>query len=401
MIPHYRKQYNEAFRMEDYEAFFQSLTQTFGEAPTFKVAETPIFVPTDLGARLVSACDEISYFLQRPDFKALSERAIPLPSLLVPNEDEHPLFLQFDFAISRRDDGSLHPHLIEMQGFPSLYFYQHLLALNYRRFFQIPAQLDHLFSGFNLVSYVKVLRDLIVGEHHPRNVILLEIEPDRQNTRIDFWGAEQVLGIKVLCLSDLQREGRDLYYLDGGRKVPVYRIFNRVIFDELLQRSDLPRSFNLTEEVDVEWAGHPNWFMRISKHTLPFLQGEYIPATFYLDALERYPDDLDNYVLKPLYSFSGKGVRLHLSREELDQIHDRGNYILQRKVTYSPVVETPFGLPPSKCEIRMMMLWKAEWERPRMAINLVRLSRGEMIGVRYNKDDRWVGASIGFFEPLP
>jgi len=400
MIPQYRKQFNAAFGMEDYDAFLQSLTRIFGEAPTFKVAETPIFVPAELGAKLVAACEEMSVFLQRPDFKSISERAIPLPSLLVPNEDDHPLFLQFDFAISREDDGTLHPYLIEMQGFPSLYFYQHLLALNYRRFFQVPAALDHLFSGFNLVSYVKVLRDLIVGDHHPRNVILLEIEPSLQNTRIDFWGAEQVLGIKVLCLSELHREGRDLYYLDGGRKVPVYRIFNRVIFDELIQRPDLSRSFNLTEEVDAEWAGHPNWFMRVSKHTMPFLRGDYVPVTYFLDQLERYPEDLHNYVLKPLYSFSGKGVQLHLNRDMLDQITDRGNYILQQKVIYSPLIESPFDLPPSKCEIRMMMLWKPDWEHPRMAINLVRLSRGEMIGVRYNKDDRWVGASIGFFEPL-
>ena len=399
MIPSIRKQFNEAFRTEDYEAFFRMLSKVFGEAPNFKVAETPVFVPRDLEEKLVEACEEMSLFLQRPDFKELSAPAVRLPELLVPNEDARPLFLQFDFAISRSEEGVFHPHLIEMQGFPSLYFYQHMLALTYRRYLRVPSSFDHLFSDLNLVSYVKLLRDVIVGEQHPRNVILLEIEPEKQNTRIDFWGAEQMLGIKVLCLSQLKREGRDLYYLDdSGRKVPVYRIFNRVIFDELLQRPDLPRSFNLTEEVDAEWAGHPNWFLRISKYTMPFLKGPYVPETYFLDQLQHYPDDLENYVLKPLYSFSGKGVQLHLSPEDLDKIENRSDFILQRRVTYSEIIDAPFALPPSKCEIRMMMVWKPEWERPRMAINLVRLTRGELIGVRYNKDDRWVGASIAFFD---
>lgn len=394
-----RKQFNEAFKQENYEAFLKAIAHTFGEAPTFKVAETPVFVPRALGDKLKGVCQEISEFFLRPDFKQLTHKAIPLPDLLVPNEDEHPIFLQFDFAISREEDGSLTPHLIELQGFPSLYFYQHLLAINYRRYFSVPPAYDHLFSGLNLVSYVRLLREVIVGEHHPRNVILLEIEPGKQNTRIDFWGAQEVLGIKILCLSDLRRSGRNLYYLDEqGRKVAVHRIFNRVIFDELMQRPDLKRDFNLTEEVDVEWAGHPNWFMRISKYTMPFLDGPYIPRTLFLDQLRQYPDDLENYVLKPLFSFSGKGVNMNVTPKDLEAVSDPGSYILQRKVTYSPVIEAPDGLPSSKCEIRMMMIWKNGWARPQLAINLVRLTRGEMIGVRYQKDDRWVGASIGFFE---
>jgi len=401
MIPHIRKQFNEQFRPEAYEAFMKALEHTFGEAPTFKVAETPVFVPRELGRKLEQACKDISEFLLRPDFKSLTHRAIPLPALLVPNEDEHPLFLQFDFAISQDENGVLSPHLIELQGFPSLFFYQHLLAINYRRYFHVPAELDHLFGGLNLVSYVKLLREVIVGEHHPRNVILLEIEPGKQNTRIDFWGAQEVLGIKILCLSDLKRDGRDLYYLDEqGRSIAVHRIFNRVIFDELMQRPDLVRDFNLTEEVDVEWAGHPNWFMRISKYTMPFLQHPSVPQTFFLDQMEYYPDDLENYVLKPLFSFSGKGVKINVTKQDLDAVKDPSNYILQRKVTYSPVIKAPGDLPDSKCELRMMMIWKPGWDRPQPAINLVRITRGEMVGVRYNSDDRWVGASIGFFEPL-
>lgn len=399
MIPVIRKQFNEAYRPGQYEAFLQSLEQALGELPTFKVAETPIFVPADLARKLQTACEEINDFMVRPDLKAITAGAILRPELLVPNENDHPLFLQYDFAISRQPDGALEPYLIELQGFPSLYVYQHLLAGCYRRHFAIPEHLSHLFGGLDHDSYLALLRELIIDGHDPCNVVLLEIEPEKQNTRVDFWAVERVLGIKVLCLSKLRREGRELYYFDDqGRRTPVYRIYNRVIFDELLQRADLPREFNLIEEVDVEWAGHPNWFMRLSKYTLPFLEGRFIPESHFLHEVDQYPADLDQFVLKPLYSFSGKGVIIHPTPADLDAIADRSNFILQRRVEYSPVVEAPPGHPTSKCEIRMMMTWKPGWPRPRLVNNLVRLTLGEMVGVRYNKEAIWVGASIGFFE---
>ncbi len=399
MVPDIRQHFNDNFTEAKYEAFLHTLQDIFGESPTFKVAETPVFIPLDLKKKLVDTCDEISSFVCQPDFRHLMDRAIPLPSLLVPAEDQHTLFLQYDFAIGRTPEGELVPNLIELQGFPSLYMYQHLLAQSYRRHYDIPDGYDHLFSGLTSETYLQLMREVIIGDHDPRNVILLDIEPEKQNTRIDFWGTQRVLGIKVLCLSKLKRDGRRLFYLDEqGNKVPVYRIFNRVIFDELIQRDDLPREFNLTEEVDVEWAGHPNWFMRISKYSMPFLKGTHIPESFFLSELDRYPDDLENFVLKPLFSFSGKGVKIRVTPADLDQISDRDNYILQRRVEYTPLVVAPGNQAPSKCEIRMMMVWKNEWERPRLVINLVRLTHGEMVGVRYNKEDRWVGATVAFFE---
>lgn len=402
MVPHIRQQFNDAFTEEKYEAFLRTINRTFGESPTFKVAETPVFVPYDLKKKLVDTCEEINDFVCRPDFRGLMDRAIPLPSLLVPNEDQHTLFLQYDFAIGRTPEGELEPNLIELQGFPSLYIYQHLLGQSFRQHFDIPSGYDHLFNGLSSDDYLRLMREVIVGDHDPRTVILLDIEPEKQNTRIDFWGTQRVLGIKVLCLSQLKRDGRQLFYLDDqGKKVPVTRIYNRVIFDELIQRNDLPREFSLTEDVEVEWAGHPNWFMRVSKYSMPFIRGAHIPDSFFLSDLDHYPDDLENFVLKPLFSFSGKGVKIHVTAAELDQIKDRDNYILQRRVDYSPVIVAPGEQTPSKCEIRMMMLWKSDWERPRLVINLVRLTHGEMVGVRYNKEDRWVGATIAFFEDNP
>lgn len=399
MHPHVRQQYNAAFTPEKYQAFLDTMNTAFGEAVTFRMAETPVFVPKSLKTQLLQGVEDICAVLTRPDFKQRSEAALPA-HLRVPGEDEHPMFLQLDFGICRAADGGLTPQLIEMQGFPSLYFFQHLLAETYRKHFDIPADFTHLFGGLNPESYIETMRETIVGDANPENVILLEIEPEKQNTRIDFWGSQKYLGIKVLCLSKLKKEGRDLYYIDdSGRKVPVHRIYNRIIFDELEKRNDLPREWDMTEEVNAEWVGHPNWFFRISKHTLPFMNSAFVPETHFVNELKSIPADLENWVLKPLFSFSGQGVMINVTREDVESVDDPGNFILQRKVDYKAAIETPNPDEPSKCEIRMMLVWNKGWDKPRLVNNLIRMSKGEMVGVRYNKGKDWVGASVGFFEP--
>jgi hypothetical protein len=308
--------------------------------------------------------------------------------------------MQLDFGICTDKNGGLTPQLIEMQGFPSLYFFQHMLAESYRKHFDIPAEMHHLFGGLTPESYIELMREVIVGNSKPENVVLLEIEPEKQNTRIDFWGTAKYLGIKVLCLSKVLREGRDLYYLDEqNRKIAIERIYNRIIFDELEKRNDLPRAWDMTTEVNAEWVGHPNWFFRISKHTLPFMQSAFVPETHFVSELKTIPTDLENWVLKPLFSFSGQGVMINVTREDVEKVDDPSNYILQRKVEYVAGIETPNPEEPSKCEIRMMLLWNKNWEKPRLVNNLIRMSKGEMVGVRYNKGKDWVGASVGFFEP--
>jgi hypothetical protein len=395
-----RQRFNAAFTPEKYQALLQTMDTEFGEPVSFRVSETPVFIPKDMKIKLLQGVEDILNVIVHPDFRQQSEAAIP-PHLRVPNEDEHTLFLQLDFGICRDENGELTPQLIEMQGFPSLYFYQHLLANAYRRHFDIPPDFHHLFSGLDAESYLDLLRDIIVGESRPENVVLLEIEPEKQNTRIDFWGTRKYLGVKVLCLSQVKREGRDLYYIDDeGRRVAIERIYNRIIFDELDRRADLPREWDLLTEVNAEWVGHPNWFFRISKHTLPFLKSPFVPETHFLGALERIPDDLENWVLKPLFSFSGQGVKINVTPEDIAAVPNPSDYILQRKKPYAPCVQTLDPAEPAKCEIRMMVLWAKDWERPRLVNNLIRMSKGEMVGVRYNMGKEWVGSSVGFFEPL-
>ncbi len=396
MVFSVRNAYNAQFNQRKYNNFLQDIYAAHDHVPNFRISETPVFVNNGLKTKLFEACEEISNVICKPNFKELSQGAI-LPQNEVPNEDEHTLFLQMDFGICRDVIGNLTPQLIEVQGFPSLYFFQNLLANSYRKRFHIPENYSHLFDGLDSESYFELLRKNILDGKNPENVILLEVEPEKQVTKIDFKEASKVLGIPVKCVSEIKKEGRDVYYLnEKGKKVGVERIFNRVIFDELANYPQLPREFYFTEEANVEWAGHPNWYFRISKHTLPLLKSQYVPETQFLNEVKEIPADLENYVLKPLYSFAGTGVIVNLNRYDIESIKDRENYILQKKVAYAPVVETLSE--PAKCEVRMLMIWEKGSPSPRMVNNLARLTKGEMVGVKYNKNKDWVGGSVAFFE---
>ena len=397
MIPDIRRRYNEDFTEEKYDRFLRDVYSQFDHIPGFRIAETPVFFPASLKEQMFEACEQVVDFIVRPDFKALTEKSLS-PQLTVPNEDAHTTFLQIDFGICEDKDGNVVPRLIEVQGFPSLYFYQHLLSGLYRKHFEVPSNLHHLFNGFTPESYVDLLRRIIIGNEDPKSVVLIDIEPFKQNTQIDFHATRKVLGIHVCCVSDLIRKGDKLYYKDeNGKEILVKRIYNRVIFDELLQRKDLPVQFSFTDDLDVHWVGHPNWFFRISKYTMPFIPCSYMPKTQYLDKIDRIPDDLENYVLKPLYSFSGAGVVFHVKPEDIEKVKDPSQFILQEKVKYLPVIQTPDN-DPVKVEARIMLIWPDDAPRPMIVNNLARLSKGEMIGVKFNKNKTWVGGSVGFYE---
>jgi hypothetical protein len=397
MIPAIREKYNRAFTQERYQAFLEELYAQFNHVPGFRIAETPVFVPKALREQIFEACHQITDAILRPDFKKLTEPSLT-DALRVPGEDEHTTFLQMDFGLCEGEGGQVVPRLIEVQGFPSLYFYQHFVAQLYRKHFEIPDTVSHLFNGFTPETYVDFLKKIIVGDERPENVVLIDIEPFKQNTQIDFYATRKVLGIHVACVSDLYKKGKQLFYRnEKGEEIRVKRIYNRVIFDELLARTDLELKFSFTDDLDVKWVGHPNWFFRISKYTMPYIQSPYIPRTIFLDRLETIPTDLENYVLKPLYSFSGSGVIFHVKLSDIESIKDRSQFILQEKVKYVPVIQTP-DHDPVKVEVRIMLLWPENEPRPMIVNNLARLSKGEMIGVKYNKDKTWVGGSVGFYE---
>lgn len=396
MIPQARQFYNSNFTEVKYQAFLKEIKSQHNHVPPFRISESPVFVNNDLKGKIIEACNDITEIIGAPDFKQKTQNII-MPEFDTPDEGDHNLFLQYDFGICQLPDGSLVPKLIELQGFPTLYFYQDLVANMYKKHFDISENYSHLFGGLTSETYKDLMREIIVGDEDPKNVILLEIEPQIQPTQIDYWCTSRQLGIKTLCITDLKKSGRNLYYFDEqGRKIEVRRIYNRVIFDELIGRKDLKREFFFKDEVDVKWIGHPNWFFRVSKSTLPYLKGEYVPKTYILGELDKIPDDLENYVLKPLYSFSGSGVVFNITQANIDAIDDRNNFVLQEKVTYSPVIKSLDD--DVKCEIRMILIWKDGQSKPFLVNNLARMSKGAMIGVKYNKNKTWVGGSVGFFE---
>lgn len=396
MIPEIRTKFNNDFTEKKYQEFLLDLESKHpGDIP-FRVAETPVFISKDFTGKMLDACEAIVDIITNPDFKEQTERAIPKDEN-VPIENEHTDFIAFDFGICENKKGELEPQLVEMQGFPTLFAFQAYYASVIEKHFDIPENFSPYLNGYDKESYLQFLKEIILNGHKPENVILLELKPHEQKTRIDFYCTHDYLNIPIVCLTDLIQEGRKLFYKKDGKKIEIKRIYNRIIFDELSQIKDsLGDVVDITKPFDVEWVPHPNWFYRISKFTLPLIHHPYVPETFYLNELKKLPDDLENYVLKPLFSFAGQGVIIDVTKNDIDSVKDPENWILQRKVKYADVIKTPNI--PAKAEIRIFYFWKKGAARPVAVNNLARLSKGKMIGVRYNMDKDWVGGSIVYFE---
>lgn len=395
MISKYRKLFNEQFTQEKYQALKDDIAADFDYAPTFRLAETPFFISNELKKQLIEGCNEVIALIQQSDFKELTNKSLELNSK-VPNEDEHTTFLAIDFGICE-EDNQVVPKLIEVQGFPSLFNYQVNLFEKLKVLYPFMEQLTPFVNDISSQEYLENLEVVFCNNLPKENVVLLEIEPEKQNTLIDFYYCKRDIGIPVICVTEVIKKGNQLFYKnEKNQEIQIKRIYNRVIFDELELRTDLKMNFSFSDDLDVEWAGHPNWFFRISKFILPLLKGKYFIETTLLSELKEIPTDLENYVLKPLFSFSGAGVVFHVKKEDIEAVVDKELYILQKKVNYLPIVQSPDG--KVKAEVRMLCTWKKEDAAPTLLCNLVRLSRGEMIGVKYNQDKDWVGGTIGLFE---
>ena len=406
MVSEIRGSFNGSFNKEKYEAFLRDLNSVHPGAIEFRVAETPVFVSKDFTTKMLDACESIVDVITDPGFNEMVKNAVP-KNIHVPGESSHSHFIAFDFGICINEVGEYEPQLIEMQGFPTLFAYEVLLDEVFRKHFPVPDNFSCYLRDYEKESYLQLLKDIIIADEKPEHVILLEIFPHQQKTRIDFYCTQDYLGIKPVCLTELIKEGKKLFYMNDarpddpvgrGKKTQVKRIYNRVIFDDLQQQSPEVQEKGkiLFEELDVEWIPHPNWFYKISKYTIPFIHHPYVPKTFFLDEIKQIPTDLENYVLKPLFSFAGQGVVIDVTQTDIDNVKDPENWILQRKVKYADVIETPDV--PAKAEIRIFYFWKDGAARPVAANNLARLSKGKMIGVRYNKDKEWVGGSFCYFE---
>jgi hypothetical protein len=355
----------------------------------FALCETPCFFPHALVERMGEDGKAlVQQLVENPAYLARSEASIPA-EFRVPNESLHPMFIQVDFGLVQDSAGTLQPKLVELQAFPSLYAYQPVLAQAYIDVFGLDPALGYFLNGLDSNSYKRLLQDAIVAGHDPANVVLMEVHPEEQKTRPDFLLTEKLLGIRTVCITKIQKEGRRLFYEDRGKRVAIERIYNRTIVDEL-ERKGVKLPFDFRDELDVEWAGHPNWYFRISKYSIPYLKHPSVPRTWFLDQLNELPADLENFVLKPLYSFAGLGVVIAPSRADIDAIPEakRSEYILQERLNFTPVVETPYGL--TKVELRIMYVWIDELVP---VLTIVRMGRGLMMGVDHNKNMAWVGSS--------
>lgn len=396
----FRQAYNAAFTPDLYRRFVQRLEARLGCPIPFRIAETPLFLPRQLRDRLATACEQILDQICDPAVIARAASVIP-PDLNVPRQDDLPSCVQIDFAVTREADGSLGGRLVELQGFPSLYglipIQTEVLADELRRLPGLDRPWTTLFDRPDLPAYAARLRQVIVADHDPAEVVLLDLDPPSQKTFPDFAATRELIGIDAVCPTALEREGRQLFRRVDGRRVPVRRIFNRVVFDEL-ERKRVVLPFRYTDDLDVTWCPHPNWYWLWSKFTLPYIDHPSVPRATLLSDLTETPADLENYVLKPLFSFAGAGVQVDVTPEAIAAVpaEQRAGWLLQRKITYADTFSTPSG-HGVKAEIRMMFLRGPGDARPRLELNLVRLSRGKMLGVDHNKNFDWTGGTVGIW----
>lgn len=391
MIPSLRRAYNAAFTQQEHAEYRRRLERQAGCEIHFRLCETPVFLPPELRDEMVRAATEIWDELSTPSNLRRSLEAVP-GSLDVPGCTELPTFAQADFAVARETPhGPLIPRLIELQAFASLYAFQLFQSRELLRMTPGGESLDFLLSGLDEAGYIRTVGAAILGGFPAENAILMDIDPPSQKTYVDFAFTEKLWNVRAVSVMDIERRGHELWYRRDGKPTRILRIYNRLIFDELAAKKiAIPIDFR--EPFDVSWAGHPNWYFRWSKHSLPALHHPTAPEARFLADFERWPEDLENWVYKPLFSFAGSGVKVDVTRADLDAVPpaERGHALLMRKVAYAPVIETTDG-NASKVEVRIMFVWKDG--RPFPVTTLARLSQGSMMGVAFNKDRTWVGSS--------
>ena len=399
MIPELRRAYNAAYRDATYVAYQAGLEREAGCPVGFRLAETPLFLPPDLRDQIVRTGLDIVRSLATPEHQAWSLAALPR-DFDTPGCDDHPTFLQVDFALAREPGvtgQAVVPRLIELQGFPSLYAFQLFQGRALASITPGGEDLEFLLSGLDADGYVALLARALLAGHDPEHVVLLELDPDRQKTLADFRLTERLWGIPTVDAATVEVRGRELWYRREGRPIRIHRIYSRIVPDEL-RGSSVPLPFRFTDDLNVEWAGHPNWYFRWSKHSLPWLCHPAVPAAHLLSELEEPPTDLDRWVLKPLFAFAGAGVKIDVAADDLAAIPTalRRQTLLMRKVEYEPLLETVDGLR-SKVEVRLMLVWPQGDEAPTPVTTLVRLSQGAMMGVDFNRDRTWVGSSTSMW----
>ncbi len=400
MIESLRSEFNARYTDESYACLLQAVEVAVRTPVGFRIAETPVFLPEALLRQMVETGKTLTaQLLQNPNYLLASTDAIPARYRIPePLGIQPPHFMTVDFGFVRETDGSLGIRLVEMQAFPSVFGFQDILGPAYVEAYGLDSGLHLHLGGHTRSSYWKLLDEVIVAGHDPAEVVLLEVTPELQKTRADFQVYEDRLGISTVDIAKVRQTGRQLEYERNGQWMPIRRIFNRAIADEM-EREGVRPGFDPRGDLEVEWAGHPNWYFRASKFSLPYLQHPAVPRAVFLHEWmvdsTRLPLDLSQMLLKPLFSFAGKGIQFGPSWPDLIAIPEaqRSSYLLQERVHFESVIATPFG--PTQAEVRLMFVWPDGGEM-QPVISMVRLGRGLMMGVDHNRDKAWVGGSAAF-----
>jgi len=389
----------KVYAADKHEQFVQMLNQYLGMTIEYRICEMPVFVSNSFKAKLEEASRAIVEECVQPEYLANTAPALQ-DRYNVPKQHPRPLFATVDFAVTQDPaTREYEPKLIEMQGFPSLFGYQYVYSMMVVKWYdlerQLGTKLDYVLSGKTDREYLELMKRVLLAGHHPDNVALLEYKPEIQKTRPDFLCTEKLTGIQATDICSVKKQGKKLFHERNGKWVPIHRIYNRAIVDEL-DENNVRIPFNWNDNLDVEWAGHPNWYFLMSKYSLPFLKHPSVPKTYFLHELKDVPADIENYVLKPLFAFAGKGVNVNPTREDVLNVPEaeRTNWILQERVHYAECIYTPDGM--NKAEIRILLVWEDSEPRPIPIISLLRTGRGAMMGARFNKVP-WTGTSSCLF----
>jgi hypothetical protein len=396
MIQSYRKQFNEAFSESKYQEYLSYINELYPNSLDFRIAETPVFLPSVFKKQLLEVGDYVCSQILAADFTSKTEKSLRNTSI-TPNEISLPECIVIDFAIAHNDQNEIVPALIELQGFPSLFAFEVVQDEALRNSYTIPENVTPYLNGYTKEKYLQHLSTIIKGEQG-EHTVLLELYPEQQKTRIDFYCTQHYFAIPVVCITEIFKIGKALYYQREGIDIKIDRIYNRIVADELKKQSAeiKEKAAILYSDLDASWVTHPNHFFRISKYLLPFLKHDWIPKTEFVDQIETIPHHIENYILKPLFSFAGQGVIIDVQASDFESITDPTNWIMQEKVTYAPCVETPDGV--AKAEIRLFYFWDKPTQKYIATLNLCRLSKGKMIGVNFNQTATWVGGSLAYFE---
>lgn len=396
MIPSIRQNFNANFTEEKYQNYLSYIKNSFPNALDFKIAETPIFIDQKFTSQLLELGDYVNGEILGNQFKVNTQPALNRQPN-IPNESAYPGCIVMDFAIANNSKNELVPKLIELQGFPSLFAFELLQEEALSENYELPKNYSPFLNGYDKKKYIAHLKKMIGGSNG-EHTVLLELHPQQQKTRIDFYCTEKYLNIPVVCISELAQKGNQLFYTRNGISIKIDRIYNRVIMDELDKQPAVIQEKGklLLNELAISWVTHPHHFFRISKFLMPFLKHPLVPTTQFVDQLATTPKNLEDYILKPLFSFAGQGVNIDIQPGDFEKLENPGHWILQEKVHYAECIKTPTG--QAKAEIRLFYFWDETQQKYIATMNLARLSKGKMIGVDYNKTATWVGGSLAYFE---